>query len=341
MTTSKSSKKVTIYDLATELKVSPSTVSRALANSDLISDKMRNRVHAKAMEMGYQSKNFRAKKDGTVAVVVPDLNSYFYSQVLEAIQDTLGEEILLSIYNSYNAVEQEKKILSKLNPDQVVCLILVRSMDSENSDHILEVEEKGIPVIMFNRVDYDYECPKFVIDNYMDSYLLTKHLIASKYRRIAFAAKHYNCPIYKERIRAYRDVLNDSGLRFNSDYLIFSEHTFDDIVAVVQKFLFLRPRPDAIILPGFSAALQTISITRKYNILTPDELGIVSFDEDPECRYSHPTITGIERPLQKMGTEIGKVAQLIYENKVYNRNELRVFKSNLVVRGSSLRPTNK
>ena len=339
MSTSASSKKVTIYDLAAELKVSPSTVSRALANSDLISDKMKSLVHAKALKMGYKSKNFRAKKDGTIAVVVPDLNNFFYSQVLEAIQESLGEDILMSIYHSGNAVEQEKKILSKLDPKNVCCLIIVKSMDSENSDHILEVEKNGIPIIMFNRVDYDYRCPKFVIDNYMDAYLLTKHLIASKYRRIAFAAKHYNCPIYKERIRAYRDVLNDSGLRFNSDYLIFSEHTFDDIVAVIQKFLFLKPRPDAIIMPGFSAALQAVSITRKYNIIVPKEMGIVSFDEDPECRYSNPTITGIERPLQKIGEEIAKVAKQIYDNKPYDRNALKVFKSNLVVRGSSLRST--
>lgn len=340
MTLMDSSKNITIYDIATELNISPSTVSRALANSDLISDKMRNLEYAKAVEMGYKSKSFRLNTEGTVAVVVPELNNYFYSQVLDSIQKTLGDDILLSIYNSFNSVDNEIKLLSKLNPDNVCCLIIVKSMDSKDSSHIQEVEKRVIPIIMFNRVDYDYLCPKFVIDNYMDGYLLTKHLIASKYRRIAFVSKHYKCPIYKERARAYIDVLNDSGLRFNSDYMLFSEHTPDDIVAVVQRFLFSKQRPDAIIMPGFSAALQAISICRKYNINVPEEIAIVSFDEDPECRYSNPTITGIERPIQNIGKEIGEMAKRIYDNKPYDRNTLRVFKSNLIVRGSSLRKTN-
>lgn len=329
--------KVTIYDIARELNVAPSTISRAIADSDLISDDVKERVRSKALEMGYTSRNFRASRGGSIAIVVPEVNNFFYHKILANIQHKIDNKYLVSIFCSYNSVKIEKAIVAKLSPSQVSCLIITQSMDAGDSSHIAEAEKRGIPVIMLNRVDYDYECPKFVIDNYMDSYLLTNHLIGSNYRRIAFAAKHFNCPIYKERIQAYKDALTANHISFNPDYIIHSELTNEDINEVIMRFLNLRPRPDAFILPGFSAALQAISIAKVYNINIPNELAIVSFDEDPECKYSSPTITGIERPLAEIGNKIGETALLICSNKPYDKNLINVFKSNLVIRGSSLR----
>lgn len=331
--------KVTIYDIARELNLSPSTISRAIAGSDLISDEVKEKVLAKAMEMGYSSRNFRVNKGDTIAIVVPEVNNYFYHKVLKSIQQKIDNRYLVSILCSFNSFETEKAIVEKLSPSEVSCLIITQSMDATNSHHIAQAEKRGIPVIMFNRVDFDYTCPKFVIDNYMDSYLLTNHLVKSDYKRIAFAAKHFNCPIYKERIQAYSDVLAENQTPFNPDYIIYSELTNEDITEVIMRFINLHPRPDALILPGFSAALQAISISKVYKIDIPNEMAIVSFDEDPECRYSSPAITSIERPLPEIGRKIGELALEISSNKKYDKNRIDLFKSNLVIRGSSLRIT--
>lgn len=331
--------KVTIYDIANALQVSPSTVSRAIADSHLISDEVKERIQSKAAEMGYEHPNLRLRKKGIVAIVVPEIKNFFYEQIIASIQQKLGSNYLISIFCSFDSPEIERSILSKFAPSHISCLIIAQAMNVSNSSHIKAVEKKGIPVVLFNRVDYDYECPKFLIDNYMDSYLLTNHLVGSNYRKIAFAAKHYSCPIYEERVQAYKDVLDSSGIEFNSDYLIYSELTNEDVVEVVQRFLFLKPRPDALILPGFTAALQAISITKKYGIDVPNDMAIVSFDEDPESKYSSPTITGIERPLQEIGAKIGETVMKICENKPMDKNTVKVFKSHLIVRGSSLRTT--
>jgi LacI family transcriptional regulator len=298
---------------------------------------MKDAVLAKATEMGYRTGFSPQSKGNIIAVVVPEINNYFYSQVLEAIQVGIKDKYLLSIFCSFNSVEIERLIISNLDPSKISCLVLSKSMDAEDSSYLKEVEKKGIPIIMFNRVDYNYECPKFVIDDYMDSYVLTSHLITSNYRRIAFAAKHYNCPIYKERIRAYKDVLDKNNIMFNPDYLIYSELTNEDIHEVIQLFFNRNPRPDALILPGFMAALQATSIAKVNNISIPNDLGIVSFDADPECIYSYPSITGIERPLKEIGTEIAELILTICNKKPYLKNAVRVFKSHLIVRGSSLK----
>ncbi len=331
--------KVTIYDIAKALSISPSTVSRALANSELISDKVKEEIHAKAAEMGYKSRNFRPNRRKQLVIILPEVNNYFYARIVASIQKELGRSFLVSIHCSFNSHEKEASIVDNIDVNQVCCLLISKSMDSTNSDHLRAAEKRGIPIVMFNRVDYEYDCPKLVIDNYMDAYQLTNHLISTGYKNIAFAAKHFACPIYGERVQAYKDVLKKNNIRFKADNLIYSELTEEDVDEVIQRFLNLKERPDALILPGFSAALQAMATARIQNIQVPAEMAIVSFDEEPGSKYTTPTITGIERPLTDMGKEIAGIVQRICHSKPYEKNSLKVFKSNLVIRNSSLRVT--
>lgn len=328
-------KKVSIYDIADKLKISPSTVSRALSRSSLVNVQTKMLVSKTAEEMGYidhKSSNYA----NTIAVIVPEFNNYFYSEVISSIQSSIKNKYVVSIYCSFNSFQIEKEIVSKLNPEHIRCLIISQSMDSEDSTHIKEIEEKGIPVILFNRVNYNFNSPKFLIDNYRDSYLLTEHLISSGYNKIAFAAKHFKCPIYKERVQAYKDVLNDNNIVFNPDYLLYSELTLDDTHEVITRFINLKSRPNALILPTFTSALQAISIAKINNISIPEDLAVVSFDGDPECRYSSPSITGIERPCIEIGSKIGQLSLEMCDNNKYDKNTTKIFHSNLIIRGSSL-----
>lgn len=331
--------KITIYDIAKELDISTSTVSRALKGNEVISAKMRDRVMRKAVEMGYITSSSMKPKKNTIIFVVPEINNDFYGNILATIQDRLSDTYLFLISCSFNSMEKEKKIVSMIDASSTCCLIISQSMDAQSTSHLTELEEKGVPIVMFNRVDYDYNCPKFLIDNYADAYNLTTHLINTGYRKIAMAAKHYNCSIYKDRIRGYEYALKKNNLEFNKDYIIYSELTNEDTYDVVRHFINLETtiRPDALILPDSLAALQAISLAKLKDLKIPEVLGIVSFDEDPECIYSSPSITAIERPLTDIGYEIADQIIAICEEEKYETNLIRIFKSQLLIRGSSLR----
>lgn len=333
--TSTMDKKVTIYDIADKLRISPSTVSRALSKNPNVSKRTREKVMSTAVDLGYINQKANSKAN-TVALIIPDVDNYFYSRVLSAIQKQLQGKYLFSIHCSFNSIVIEKTIVAKLDPAQISCLIVSQSMDASDSDHLLELEKKGVPLLLFNRVNYNLDRPKFMIDNYMDAHMLTNHLVTSGYRRIAFAAKHYSCPIYKERIQAYLDVLKENNIEFNPDYLIYSELTIEDTYEVIARFINLKSRPDALILPHFTSALQATSIAKIKNISIPNEMAVVSFDESPECKYSTPAITAIDRPCMDIGTEIGKFVLSLCSNEPYNRNTMKIYKSNLIIRGSSL-----
>jgi Transcriptional regulators len=328
--------KITINDIANEIGISTSTVSRALKNSSSISSAVKDKVRETAKRLGYSNVTI-LNQPKTIVFIVPELNNYFYSEVLAAFQKRIhAEDYVISIYCSYNSAEKEKQIVANLETSQVCCLIISQSMDATDSEHLHILEEKNIPVIMFNRVDYGYHCPRFLIDNYMDAYMATNHLLSAGYRKIAMAAKHYHCNIYKERIQAYKDALCKNGIAFNPDYLVYSELTPEDTHDVVTRFVKMKNAPDAILLPNYLAALQACSIARISNIRIPEELGLFSFDEEPYSKLSNPSISGIERPLKEMGIAMARLVQKIIEKERYNKEETRIFSSNLIIRGSSL-----
>lgn len=328
-------KKVTIYDIADKLHLSPSTVSRALADSSLINIKTRNRIRKVAEEMGYRdSRNIQTEPD-TIAVIVPARDNVFYNSIIHTIQGKIEDKYLLSVMCSDNSAKREKEIVSRLSPAHIRCLIISQSMDIEDNTHLEEAQKRGIEVILFNRIHYAGTCPKFLIDNYMDSYTLTRHLVSAGYRRIAFAAKHYKCPIYKERVAAYKDVIKENDLPFDPRLLIYSELTTDDTSEVISRFLKTDPRPDAIVLPNFISVLQAVSAAKLMNLSIPQDIAIASFDETPECKFSNPSVTCLSRPLEEIGEEIADTALRLCNGELTEKDITRVFGSRLIIRGSS------
>ena len=330
-------KNVTIYDIASRLNISPSTVSRALAGNPLISSRTEKLVRRTANEMGYSDVKLNENKANTVAIIVPEINNYFYSRIISSIQDSLRGNYLLSILCSENSFQKEIDIVSQLTAENIRCLIISQSMDSLDTKHLIMAQKRGINIILFNRVFCTGEYPVFHLDNYNDSYLLVNHLVSSGRTRIAFAAKHFNCPIYKERVAAYKDILSQNNIEYNPDYLIYSELTLDDTYEIVGRLIKLDKIPDAIIMPNFVSALQTCSVLKLNGLSVPQDVAVVSFDESPECCYSSPSITSIERPLKEIGDDIASAVMEVCSGDVSdNRSLIKIYSSNIIIRGSSL-----
>ena len=109
-------KKVTIYDIADRLNLSPSTVSRALAGNTLINTKTRTKVAETAKEMGYTDARYIQSTPDTLVILVSDIDNPFYSNIIRAIQNRLGSKYLISVMSSNNSIRQEKDIVPDLTP---------------------------------------------------------------------------------------------------------------------------------------------------------------------------------------------------------------------------------
>jgi LacI family transcriptional regulator len=217
--------KATITDIAKELNLTPSTVSRALAGSNLVKQETREAVEAKAKAMGYErnimASNLRKGVAKTVGIVVPRINRQFFSNVIsgaETVLNNAGYTVL--ICQTIEKYETEVQAVNTLLKNQVAGIIISHSIETVNNDHLKKALDSNVRLVQFDRVFYNIPDVKVVNDNFHGAYIATKQLIDNGYKRIGTLAGYMTSAQYRERLEGYKRALMDAGLEID-DRLIF------------------------------------------------------------------------------------------------------------------------
>src|SRR6195952_4164343 len=172
-------KEVTIYDIASKLNISVATVSRGLKDDKVVSKKTRKKISDLAEQMGYRSnhfaRNLRRQQTNTIGVIVHELNSNFITSVLAGIEKvTTDAGYDLIIAHSSESYAKEAANALNLFHKRVDGLIASLAFDTQGLEHYRSFEEKGIPVIFFDRVEEKTNSTKVIIDNYKCGYQATQ-----------------------------------------------------------------------------------------------------------------------------------------------------------------------
>ena len=190
MCSSDLSKKSTINDIAQELNVTPSTVSRALNGHPRISEETKELVKATAKKMGYQvngvASALRSGRTYTIGVIVPTADRSFFGSIVRGIEieaNRAGYNVM--ICQSHDSYEAEKLDINALLRAQVDGIALSISRETLDFQHITDLKKRGIPLVLFDRVIYQNDISTVTIDDYRGGYKATTHLIAQGCRRIA------------------------------------------------------------------------------------------------------------------------------------------------------------
>ena len=184
---------ITIKDIARELGISKSTVSRALRGHPNVKEETRKIILAKAEELHYEpdqvALSLVSRKTHTIGMVVPDISFAYFSHALSGAQRVAaaaGYNVI--ICQTLESYETEKSVIRTLMSQRVDGLIISLSRETQDYDHISVLHQRGIPVVLFDRVFGSRVLPHVVVDNYMGAYEATKHLLDQGYRRIAHIA---------------------------------------------------------------------------------------------------------------------------------------------------------
>ncbi|MFN4285481.1 MAG: LacI family DNA-binding transcriptional regulator [Lacibacter sp.] len=336
-------KDVTIYDLARALNLSPATISRGLKHSKSINKDTIKRIHEKAEEMGYRQNNFasnlRKQKTNTIGVIVHELNSNFITSVLAGIEKVTTEAGYdLIIAHSSESFKKEKANTKNLFHKRVDGLIASLAFDTENLDHFKPFEDKGIPVVFFDRVEENAESTKVIIDNYKSGYLATKHLIEQGCKKIVLVTANLKRNVYAQRFRGYKDALYDNNLPFDKKLVLIKDLSEQCGREAAHEILKMKPLPDgAFITNDFSAAvcMQTL---KEHGVRIPEDIAIVGFNNDAIGKIVEPQLTTIDYP----GMDLGEIAARSLINHLKGLSSIKttntiVVRSDLIVRKSSLR----
>lgn len=300
---------VTIKDIARELGISPSTVSRALKDHFEISEETKEAVKRVAKELNYQPNtlalSLRNSKSNTIGVVVPEIVHFFFSTVISGIEDVAhsrGYNVIIT--QSNESYEREVMNIQTLFNNRVDGILISISMETYDYTHLEAIEEKGLPVVFFDRTTDLENHNSVVVDDFTGGYQATEHLIQQGYQRIAHLAGPTNLFIMNERLRGYKQALEDAGIKYE-DSLVIYEKSMDPVSAHDASYeLLKKENPDAFFASNDMAAMGAIKAAQKYGKNVPLDVGVVGFSNWQFTEFANPSITTIEQP----GFEIGQKA---------------------------------
>ena len=339
----KTKKEVTIYDIAQKLELSSATVSRGLQDHPAINKNTRKRIQETARELGYRHNNFasnlRKQKTNTIGVLVHELNSNFITSVLAGIEKVTTEAgyDLIIAHSSESSVKEAANAVNLFHK-RVDGLIASLSFDTADLSHYAQFEEKGIPVIFFDRVEEKGESTKVIIDNYKCGYQATQHLIEQGCKRIVLVTASLKRNVYAQRHKGYADALYDNNIPFHKKYVLIKDLSEQCGVEAAMEILKMNPLPDgAFITNDFSAAvcMQTL---KEHGVRIPEDIAIVGFNNDAIGKITEPQLSTIDYP----GIDMGEIAARNLINHLKGISDIKYtntigIRSNLIIRGSSLR----
>jgi LacI family transcriptional regulator len=331
----------TIHDIARELNVSASTVSRALNNNPRISLKTREKIKSVALVLGYQpntlASNLRNKKSNTIGIVVPLINRHFFSSVISGVEDiafNAGYNVVIS--QSNDLAEKEISIVQSMFSNRVDGLIISIAMQTDTFEHLKLFRKKNLPLVFFDRVVPEIETDKIVVDDFACAYRVTQHLIDQGYQRIAHLAGPQNLMTYFDRKKGYLSALENNGLQKDDSLILVNTLTSSEGESAVQQLMNLPVPPDAIFCGNDTTALSAMIYLREKGYRIPEDIGIVGFSNEPFSRVVSPSISTIAQP----GFEMGQKAAGLVIRKIETREKTYqtiVMPAELIVRESSNR----
>lgn len=336
-------KETTIYDLAKKLNLSAATVSRGLKDNSVINKNTRKRIVEMASQMGYRhnhfASNLRNQKTNTIGIIVHELNSNFITSVLagvEKVSSDAGYDLIIA--HSSESYEKELSNASNLFHKRVDGLIASLAFDTKNLNHYKQFEEKGIPVVFFDRVEEKDNNIKVIIDNYKAGYQATTHLAEQGCKRIVLVTASLKRNVYAQRHNGYKDALLDKGIKYNGKYVLIKDLSEKCGREAAHEIMKMKPMPDgAFITNDFSAAvcMQTL---KECGLRIPEDIAVVGFNNDAVGKIVEPQLTTIDYP----GIDIGEIAarnlisRLKGEADISQTNTI-IVESELIVRKSSLK----
>ena len=338
-------KEITIYDIAKQLNISATTVSRGLKDHPSINKLTRKKIADTAKELGYRSNNFasslRSKKTHTLGVIVPRLNSYFMASVMSGMEDTANREgYNLIITQSLEKTEKEAINAQTMFNKRVDGLLVSLAYDTENIDHFFPFFSKGIPVVFFDRVYSHADSTCIIIDNFQAAYDVTKHLIDGGFKRIMHLGGNMLRNVYSERLKGYKQALKDHKIPFNEKLLyisILSEAAGAEAAEYILK-LKTKERPDAVFSSNDTAAVHCMIRLKAEGFRIPEDIGFAGFNNDPISKIVEPNLTTVNYSGHAIGE--AAVASLITHlagvSSVKTTNTI-ILRSNLIIRESSVK----
>lgn len=336
-------KKISIHDLARQLKVSAATVSYVLngkAEEKRISKTLEKRIIEYADKQGYRpnmvAKSLRTGKSKVIAMLVEGIDDPFFSsisRIVEKIMSSSGYKIFFA--STENDPKVTRELIGAFRGAQVDGYIIAPPPGIEKT--ILSLMQEGIPVILFDRFYPRMDTCNVVVDNFGGAYGAVCHFLEAGYSNIGFVTLASSQIQMTERLRGYQKALRQHSLAphvLKVSYALRKEK--EQMTLKIKEFISQNPELDAILFATNYLAISGLEAINEMNLFIPADIAVIGFDDNTHFSLFRPAVTAVAQPVQGLSEEVVKQLMLKLNGEAANQ-ELKTIRlpTELIVRHSS------
>lgn len=317
---------VTLKQIAQELGISITTVSKALKEYPDVSKKTRKLVRETAAMLNYKPNSFavnlRTKESKTIGLIIPEIMHHFFSSVVKGIVAQAEKKGYLVItLQSNESYELEKKQLDLLINKRVDGILISLANGTADYKHLTEIIENETPLVMFDKIAKVVKCSKVIIDDRKAAYKATQHLINIGCKRIA----HFRGPLLPQnsidRFLGYKQALIDNNIPYDSTLVyLLNDMSFDEGKIFAKKLLKDHNDVDGIFINTDLVAIGAITEFNKQKIKVPEQINVIGFSNWFMASVVSPSLTTINQP----GFEMGKKAFKLLYKEIQHKKKKKI-----------------
>lgn len=331
---------VSLKDLAEELGVSVSTVSRALKDSPEIGYEMREQVKKVARERNYRPNPFAMSllknSPRIIGIIVPDIVTHFYSSIISGISDVArSNHYSVIITSSYEQYELEKQCVEDLVNIRVEGIIACISQETVDYAHFEALAKQYVPVVFFDRVCLRNSCSCVVADNVESGRVATEHFLQHGAKRVGFIGGANHLDIVKQRKHGYLEALRQYRIPIEKELVVCEKMTYDEGREAARKLLALPIRPDAILAMNDTLAFAAMKEIKKQGFRIPQDIALIGYTDELHSNFVEPALTALTHQTYEMGTAACNL--LLQHLQKEQKPRQVVVPTHLVVRESSVK----
>lgn len=308
-------RKITLKQIARELDVSISTVSKALRNSPEISEDTKQKVQAFAKLYNYRPNNIalslKNRKTNTIGIIIPEIVHHFFSKVIrgvELVANKRGYNVIVGLSNeSFSKEVINMEMLANGSIDGFILSISKETLQLQDYHHFNETMDQGMPIVMFDRVVSDIKCDKVIVNDFGGAKRAVEKLISNNCKHIALITTKDYVSVGKLRTQGYMEALKEGGFELKSSLILKLDDRLDYEVHLealekeIEQLFKSNTSIDGVFAVNELYALSAMKVARKLGLEIPGDIQVIGFTDGVLSKHSTPSLSTVSQHAQTMG----------------------------------------
>ena len=317
-------RKITLKQIAKELDVSISTVSKALKDSPEISDDTKQKIQAFAKLYNYKPNNIalslKNRKTNTIGIIIPEIVHHFFSKVIrgvELVANQRGYNVIIGLSNeSFSKEVINMEMLANGSIDGFIISIAKETQQLQDYHHFTATMNQGMPIVMFDRVVSDIDCDKVVVNDFNGAKRAVEKLIENGCKSIALITTKDYVSVGKLRTQGYLEALKEQNLTPEADLILKMDDTLDYeehlelLESEIEQLFTSNKKIDGVFAVNELYALSAMKVARKLGHNVPNDVQVIGFTDGVLSKHATPSLTTVSQHAQQMGE---KAAHLLID----------------------------